>query len=71
MTNPHTTAAGVRIGPTLPDYADQVPAIYQAGIDTGHATFETQAPTWTEFDAAKLPAHRLLALDPDSRVLGR
>ena len=30
-------------------------AIYQAGLDTGDASFETTAPTWDDFDQAKLP----------------
>ncbi|MER5604001.1 N-acetyltransferase family protein [Streptomyces sp. NPDC002265] len=53
-----------------PEHAEQVLAIYQAGIDEGNATFETLAPTWEAFDAAKLPGHRFAALDSDSRVLG-
>ncbi|MFJ2186355.1 GNAT family N-acetyltransferase [Kitasatospora sp. NPDC087861] len=60
----------VRIGTMVPEHADQVLAIYQLGIDEGNATFETTAPTWTAFDAAKLPDHRLVALDADGRVLG-
>ncbi|MFE5908059.1 GNAT family N-acetyltransferase [Streptomyces wedmorensis] len=52
------------------DHAEQVLAIYQAGIDEGNATFETIAPTWPEFDTAKLPAHRFSALDADGTVLG-
>ncbi|MFD9334506.1 GNAT family N-acetyltransferase [Streptomyces sp. NPDC060028] len=40
------------------------------GIAEGNATFETTAPTWAEFDAAKLPGHRFAALDADGRVLG-
>ncbi|MEU2509288.1 N-acetyltransferase family protein [Streptomyces sp. NPDC007863] len=51
-------------------HADEVVAIYQAGIDEGNATFETTAPTWEEFDAAKLPGHRFAALDGAGRVLG-
>ncbi|WP_176611901.1 GNAT family N-acetyltransferase [Actinomadura sp. WMMB 499] len=51
------------------EHADQVLAIYQAGIDEGEATFETAAPTWDEFDAAKLAGHRLVALDGGT-VLG-
>ena len=43
--------------------ADAVLRIYQAGIDGGHATFETKAPTWEEFDARRLPEHRLVAVD--------
>ncbi|WP_354645192.1 GNAT family N-acetyltransferase [Kitasatospora camelliae] len=51
-------------------HAEQVLAIYQAGIDEGNATFETRAPTWEAFDAAKLPEHRFVAVDRDGRVLG-
>ncbi|MFF9128326.1 GNAT family N-acetyltransferase [Streptomyces sp. NPDC014889] len=53
-----------------PEHAEQVLAIYQLGIDEGNATFESTAPTWEAFDSAKLPAHRLVALDEDGRVLG-
>lgn len=60
----------VRITPLTGAYADEVLAIYQAGIDEGNATFETTAPTWAEFDAAKLPEHRFAALDADGRLLG-
>jgi L-amino acid N-acyltransferase YncA len=60
-----------RITPMLAEHADQVLAIYQAGIDEGDATFETAAPAWETFDAEKLPAHRLVALDgTGGRVLG-
>ncbi|MFI6209411.1 GNAT family N-acetyltransferase [Streptomyces sp. NPDC051041] len=52
------------------EHAGQVLAIYQAGIDEGDATFETAAPTWPAFDAAKLPAHRFVALDEAGAVLG-
>ncbi|MEU3467353.1 N-acetyltransferase family protein [Streptomyces sp. NPDC006687] len=52
-------------------HAQQVLAIYQAGIDEGDATFETRAPGWPDFDAARLPAHRLVATDDGGeRVLG-
>ncbi|WP_329501105.1 N-acetyltransferase family protein [Kitasatospora herbaricolor] len=51
-------------------HATQVLTIYQAGIDGGDATFETEAPTWEAFDAGKLPAHRHVALEPGDRVLG-
>ena len=54
----------------LPEHADQVLAIYQAGIDEGDAAFETTAPTWEAFDAEKLPEHRLVALGLDGQVLG-
>ncbi|MFI6844431.1 GNAT family N-acetyltransferase [Kitasatospora sp. NBC_00085] len=54
----------------LPAHAEQVLAIYQAGIDGGDATFETTAPGWEVFDAARLPEHRLAAVDGGGRVLG-
>lgn len=52
------------------DDADQVLAIYQAGINTGHATFERSAGEWPAFDAGKLETPRLVAADEDNRVLG-
>ncbi|WP_282695442.1 GNAT family N-acetyltransferase [Streptomyces sp. CC208A] len=56
--------------PLTAAHAAEVIAIYQAGIDEGNATFETTAPTWEQFDAAKLPGHRFAALDETGRVLG-
>jgi phosphinothricin acetyltransferase len=53
-----------------PEHAEQVLAIYRAGIEEGNATFETGAPSWAAFDAARLPAHRHVALGPDGQVLG-
>lgn len=43
-------------------HAAAVLAIYQAGIDEGSATFETRAPGWEEFTAARLPGHRFVAI---------
>jgi L-amino acid N-acyltransferase YncA len=42
-----------------------VEAIYSAGITTGDATFETAPPSWEEFDAGRLPGHRLVAVEDD------
>jgi L-amino acid N-acyltransferase YncA len=62
---------GVLIRPMAPLDADQVLAIYQAGLDTGEASFETTAPAWEHFDDAKLPAHRHVAADTGTgQVLG-
>ena len=62
---------GLTVRPMRPDDADRVLAIYQAGLDTGQASFETVAPSWRAFDAAKLPAHRHVAADAASgEVLG-
>jgi L-amino acid N-acyltransferase YncA len=51
------------IRPMLAGDAAPVLAIYQAGLDTGQASFETVAPAWEAFDAAKLPGHRHVAAD--------
>ncbi|GAA2339491.1 N-acetyltransferase family protein [Dactylosporangium salmoneum] len=50
--------------------AARVLAIYQAGMDGGNASFEHAAPDWAAFDAAKLPEHRLVAVDEAGTVLG-
>ncbi|MFJ5546824.1 GNAT family N-acetyltransferase [Streptomyces sp. NPDC093225] len=53
------------------NHAQQVLAIYQAGIDEGNATFETRTPGWAAFDTAKLPEHRFVATDSSrEQVLG-
>ncbi|MET9860665.1 N-acetyltransferase family protein [Streptomyces smyrnaeus] len=62
--------SSTRVLPLTREHADDVLAIYQAGIDEGNATFETTAPTWDAFDAAKLPDHRFAALDANGTVLG-
>jgi L-amino acid N-acyltransferase YncA len=43
--------------------AAQVLAIYQAGMDSGQASFETTAPSWEGFTASKLPHLRYVAAD--------
>ena len=48
------SGAGVRIEAMTGAHAAAVLAIYQAGIDEGNATFETQAPAWEEFTGARL-----------------
>lgn len=63
-------STAVRIAELGFEHAEQVLTIYQLGIGEGNATFETTAPEWEAFDKAKLPAHRLVALDEDGRVLG-
>jgi phosphinothricin acetyltransferase len=52
--------------------ADDWPAverIYAEGIATGNATFETEPPSWPEFDAGRLPDHRFVA-EEDGEVVG-
>jgi phosphinothricin acetyltransferase len=46
-----------------------VRSIYEAGIATGQATFETVAPTWEVWDTAHRPDCRLVARQ-DGQVVG-
>jgi L-amino acid N-acyltransferase YncA len=55
----------VRIEPMTAEHAGSVLAIYRAGIAEGDATFETSAPAWEGFDAARLPDHRFVAIRAD------
>ena len=45
-------------------------AIYEAGLATGHATFQTAAPAWAEWNREHLPHSRLVAANEAGRVLG-
>ncbi|WP_233288872.1 GNAT family N-acetyltransferase [Kitasatospora sp. MBT63] len=64
---PHAVTA---LAPMGPEHAEQVLAIYRAGIEEGNATFETSAPAWDAFDVARLPDHRHVALGLGGEVLG-
>lgn len=48
---------------------ERVEEIYRAGIATGHATFESEPPTWAQFDSTRLHDLRLVVVR-DSAVLG-
>ncbi|HKY26981.1 MAG TPA: GNAT family N-acetyltransferase [Pyrinomonadaceae bacterium] len=48
---------------------EQVRAIYLQGIATGYTTFETDAPSWENWDAGHLQFARLVARQGD-RVVG-
>ena len=61
---PAWEAGGVRIEAMTDAHAAAVLAIYRAGMDEGNATFETLAPQWDAFSAARLPGHRFVATVP-------
>jgi L-amino acid N-acyltransferase YncA len=61
----------IEITALTPAHAAAVLEIYQAGIDSGHATFETRAPAWSAFIAGKLPGHRFVAVTTASAGGGR
>ncbi len=60
----------VHVRPMEPADWPAVQGIYEAGIATGDATFETSAPSWDHWDHTHLPYHRLVATDSDGHVLG-
>jgi len=60
----------MELQPMRPEDWPAVRTIYEAGIDGGHATFETTAPDWPAWDAAHLPDHRLVARDDAGQVVG-
>jgi L-amino acid N-acyltransferase YncA len=59
----------MQIDPLGPGDWPAVRAIYEAGIATGDATFETAVPDWPAWDADHLAGHRLVARD-GGRVVG-
>jgi L-amino acid N-acyltransferase YncA len=64
------SGAVAAVVPMTEAHAAAVLAIYQAGIDEGNATFETAAPDWDAFSAARLAGHRFVAVDGSGAVLG-
>jgi phosphinothricin acetyltransferase len=53
----------------LPKHWPAVRTIYEEGIATGDATFETSAPAWEVWDASHLPFARVVAQE-NGEVLG-
>jgi phosphinothricin acetyltransferase len=52
---------------TVADWPE-VETIYASGIATGEATFETEPPSWDEFDRGRLAHTRLVATENDAVV---
>lgn len=63
------STAQVAIAALVADDWDDVARIYADGIASGLATFETQVPTWEEWDRSHMADHRLLARD-EGRAVG-
>jgi phosphinothricin acetyltransferase len=47
----------------LPEHAEAVLRIYGEGLETGQATFNTEVPSWEEWDNSHLPHSRLVAVE--------
>lgn len=48
----------------------KVLAIYAEALKGPDATFDTNVPTWTEWNRVHLPAHRLVAVEEPKKILG-
>ena len=48
----------------------KVLAVYAEAIKGPDATFETNVPTWSEWQKAHLPAHRFVAVEDSRTILG-
>jgi len=59
----------MEIVPLLPIHWPEIKRIYEEGIATGNATFQTTAPEWDEWDAAHVKQSRLVAME-NGEVLG-
>lgn len=70
IAEPHISVkpnmSGLTIAPMRAGDWPAVRAIYLEGIATGEATFETEAPSWEEWDAAHLSFARLVARAGDN-----
>ena len=58
----------MEIIPMLPAHWEEVKRIYEEGIATGNATFQTAAPAWEEWNDAHLQTCRLVAIDNDTVI---
>lgn len=47
----------------------EVARIYLEGIATGHATFQTDAPSWSDWDKSHLPHSRFVAIE-NGKIMG-
>ena len=59
----------MKITTLLPVHWEAVKKIYEEGIVTGNATFQTSAPAWEDWNAAHSGKPRLIAMD-HTEILG-
>ena len=58
----------VQLAPLAAEHWPAVRLIYEEGLATGQASFETAVPDWPAWDAAHLAHSRLVALEGDAVV---
>jgi phosphinothricin acetyltransferase len=59
----------IEIKPLEPLHWNEVRRIYEEGLKTGNATFQTSAPEWDEWDKTHIQTGRLVAIENEN-ILG-
>ncbi len=59
----------MQIEQLLPSHWPEVCRIYEEGIASGNATFQTKAPEWDQWDNAHVPNIRLVAIE-NEKIIG-
>jgi L-amino acid N-acyltransferase YncA len=59
----------INISAMLPEHWEPVKKIYEEGIATGNATFQTSAPSWEDWDGSHMKNCRIIATE-NNEVLG-
>lgn len=67
---PGGSVTAIRMRPMTAEDWPAVRDIYEAGIATGNATFETSSPSWQDWDRAHHPDCRLVAEAAGGEVVG-
>lgn len=58
----------IAIKPLEPLHWSAVKRIYEEGLNTGNATFQTSAPEWEEWDKAHVQTGRLVAIENENII---
>jgi L-amino acid N-acyltransferase YncA len=58
----------MRISKLLKEHYPAVAGIYEQGIQSGHATFQSDVPSWEEWDQTHLVHSRMVAIENDNVV---
>ncbi len=58
----------IEIKPLQPLHWNEVRRIYEEGLHTGNATFQTSAPEWEEWDKAHIQTGRLVAIENENII---
>ncbi|HEX4852288.1 MAG TPA: GNAT family N-acetyltransferase, partial [Puia sp.] len=59
----------MKIESIMQDHWPAIRKIYEEGIRTGHATFQTESPEWNEWDQSHLQKPRLIIME-NGDILG-